>query len=166
MVDSPVGVSRRDNVIWGLPGTPRQAERRFDALTTGLCPGGWGRRGRIPGGLRAGDSGGLPLIRAFLVTRGPGWETPGRLAPLVPRWQIAPDVPVLSGSVVEVELALDRLGITRRRDPKAGEVDHIGTDVAPDGRGTVVSRLEGGWGQVDVLLAAVPVPVVTDGLSP
>jgi hypothetical protein len=73
---------------------------------------------------------------------------------------------VLSGSVVEVELALDRLGITRRRDPKAGEVDHIGTDVAPDGRGTVVSRLEGGWGQVDVLLAAVPVPVVTDGLSP
>lgn len=115
--------------------------------------------------LRARNRAAFRSIPLVVVTLDPWRDTPERLALLARQWQIGGDDLVLSGSVAEVEQVLDRLMVGRRRDPATGDIDHVGTVMVVDERGHVVSRLEGGWGQVDLLLAAVPVPVVTDGLS-
>ncbi len=60
-----------------------------------------------------------------------------------------------SGSVAEVERALDVLGVSRRRDEATGDIAHVGMVALLDG-GRVRARVEGGWGQAAQLLAALP----------
>lgn len=110
--------------------------------------------------LRARSSVGRPGIPLLVVTLDPWRDTPERLAPLARQWQIAGNDLVLSGSIAEVEQLLDHVKVGRRRDPTTGDIDHIATVMLLDDRGHIVSRLEGGWGQVDLLLDTFPVPEV------
>lgn len=96
----------------------------------------------------------VPMV---VITLDPWRDTPGRLAALAAQWQLLPTDLVLSGSVVEVERALDALGVTRRRDEATGDIAHVGM-VALLNDGRVRGRVEGGWGQAAQLLAALPPP--------
>jgi cytochrome oxidase Cu insertion factor (SCO1/SenC/PrrC family) len=63
---------------------------------------------------------------------------------------------VFSGSVAEVERALDALGVGRTRNGTNGDITHAGTVMVLDARGHVVWRVDGGWGRAGQLLASVP----------
>ncbi|HEX9893036.1 MAG TPA: SCO family protein [Gemmatimonadales bacterium] len=94
----------------------------------------------------------VPLV---VVSLDPWRDTPERLRFLASAWQLGPEDRVLSGSVQEVERTLDALGVGRRRDGTTGDIDHIGTVMALDDRGHIVGRIDGGWGRVRELLAAI-----------
>jgi cytochrome oxidase Cu insertion factor (SCO1/SenC/PrrC family) len=93
-------------------------------------------------------------VRLVVITLDPWRDTPDRLASIATHWGIVgQDDRVLSGSVVEVEAALDALGVGRRRNPTTGDIEHGGTVVLVDERGKVAWRVDGGWGRVGDLLA-------------
>lgn len=96
-----------------------------------------------------------PDVPMVVLTLDPWRDTPGRLATLAAQWQLLPTDLVLSGSVAEVERALDVLGVTRRRDEATGDIAHVGM-VALLNEGRVRARVEGGWGQAAQLLADLP----------
>jgi len=95
-----------------------------------------------------------PALRLVIVTLDPWRDTPERLPALAAQWGLATSDRILSGTVAEVEQSLDALGIARRRNETTGDIDHVGTVLLLDGRGHIVWRVDGGWGQVDELLAA------------
>ena len=101
---------------------------------------------------RAAAARDLPLV---IVTLDPWRDTPERLAGIARHWELADNDRVLSGSVAEVESALDQLGIGRRRDPRTGDIEHGGTVMLLDARGRVAWRLDGGWGRVRELLPTI-----------
>jgi len=102
---------------------------------------------------RAANRAEVPLL---IVTLDPWRDTPEQLPNIAAAWQLEPGDRVLSGSVAEVERILDALGVGRRRDETTGDVSHSGTVMLLDARGVVRYRLDGGWGQVEQLLAAMP----------
>jgi len=102
---------------------------------------------------RAANRGEVPIL---IVTLDPWRDTPEQLASIAAAWELEPGDRVLSGSVAEVERTLDALGVGRQRDEATGDVSHAGTVMALDARGHVTWRLDGGWGQVQQLLAATP----------
>jgi cytochrome oxidase Cu insertion factor (SCO1/SenC/PrrC family) len=93
----------------------------------------------------------VPLL---VVTLDPWRDTPDRLPTIAAAWGLSPRDRILSGSVLEVERALDVLGIGRRRDETTGNIDHGGTVMILNDRGHIVWRLDGGWGRVGELLAS------------
>jgi protein SCO1/2 len=97
-----------------------------------------------------------PEVPLLVITLDPWRDTPARLASLAMEWELGPLDRVLSGSVEEVERTLDALGVGRRRDGTTGNIDHAGTVMVLDDRGYIIWRLDGGWGQVRDLLAAMP----------
>ncbi len=99
---------------------------------------------------------GRPDVPLVIISVDPWRDTPARLPSLASEWRLGPEDRVLSGSVEEVERTLDALGVGRRRDGTNGNVDHAGTVMVLDDRGHVVWRLDGGWGRVKELLAAMP----------
>ncbi len=92
----------------------------------------------------------VPLV---IISIDPWRDTPAQLPSLASAWKLGPEDRVLSGPVTEVEQALDRLAIERRRNGNTGDIDHVGTVMGLDPRGHVVWRLEGGWGRVSALMA-------------
>lgn len=97
----------------------------------------------------------VPLL---VITLDPWRDTPSQLPSLAAHWRLEPQDRVLSGTVAEVESLLDQLGVTRQRNETTGDIVHVGTVMALDDRGHVVSRLDGGWGRVPQLLAGMPSP--------
>jgi protein SCO1 len=97
-----------------------------------------------------------PEVPLLILTLDPWRDTPARLPSLASRWELGPEDRVLSGSVEEVERALDALGVGRRRDTATGDIVHAGTVMALNERGHVVWRLDGGWERMQDLLAAMP----------
>ncbi len=97
-----------------------------------------------------------PEVPLLIISLDPWRDTPARLPSLASGWALGPEDRVLSGSVEEVERTLDALGVGRRRDGTTGDIDHTGTVMALDDRGHIVWRLDGGWGRVKELLAAMP----------
>ncbi len=95
----------------------------------------------------------VPLL---IISLDPWRDTPARLPSLASDWKLGPADLVLSGSVAEVEGALDALGVGRRRNTTTGDIEHAGTVMALDDRGHIGWRLDGGWGGVKELLAAMP----------
>jgi protein SCO1 len=59
-----------------------------------------------------------------VVTLDPWRDTPSRLTTIAREWGLPDDAYVLSGSVPEVEAALDRWGVARTRDMRTGEITH------------------------------------------
>jgi len=95
----------------------------------------------------------LPLL---VVSLDPWRDQPEQLRSVAAAWQLSPGDRVLSGTVADVERALDALGISRRRDEATGNIDHVATVMGIDTRGRAVWRLDGGWGNVQELVAAMP----------
>lgn len=94
-------------------------------------------------------------VRLLVISLDPWRDPPARLAALATTWALAPQDRVLSGSVEEVEQTLSALGVVRRRDTTTGGIDHIGTVMVMNETGHIVWRLDGGWGRVKELLAAM-----------
>lgn len=90
----------------------------------------------------------VPLV---VITVDPWRDTPSRLAGVARAWQLGPADLLLSGSVAEVELALDRLAVARSRNLDNGDVVHVPVVFAFDG-GNVAARFDGGWTGVATLL--------------
>jgi cytochrome oxidase Cu insertion factor (SCO1/SenC/PrrC family) len=66
-------------------------------------------------------------VRVTVITVDPWRDTPGRLPALVEQWKLAgPNDLALSGSVDQVQAALDAFGILTSRDPRTGEITHPG----------------------------------------
>ncbi len=101
----------------------------------------------------AAGRGTMPLV---IVSLDPWRDTPGRLATLAQQWELGPLDVVLSGEVHEVNDALDRLRVSRQRDPATGQIDHVAAVLLLNDAGAVTQRLEGGWGGVTALLARHP----------
>lgn len=98
---------------------------------------------------RSANRPGVPLV---VITLDPWRDTPDRLPSIAEHWGLAPGDRVLSGSVAEVEHALDGLGIGRRRNETTGDIEHGGTVMILNERGRIAWRLDGGWTGVDSLL--------------
>lgn len=82
----------------------------------------------------------MPIV---IITLDPWRDTPERLPSLARHWQLAGDDRVLSGSITEVESALDALGIGRKRNKTTGDIDHTATVMILDENGSVAWRVEG-----------------------
>lgn len=95
----------------------------------------------------------IPLL---ILTLDPWRDTPARLATLARQWELGEHDLVLSGSIDEVNAALDLLRVSRQRDPATGNIDHVAAIMLLDAAGTVRRRLEGGWGAVPELLRNLP----------
>ncbi|HET9010502.1 MAG TPA: SCO family protein [Gemmatimonadaceae bacterium] len=126
-------------------GRPALLTVAFGHCTT-VCP-------TIVGDLMAARrSAGRTDVRLLVLTLDPWRDTPDRLPTLAEHWGLARDDRVLSGSIAEVEAALDGLGIARTRNETTGAVDHVATVLFLDARGRVAWRLDGWWGGVAALL--------------
>lgn len=107
----------------------------------------------------------VPMV---VITLDPWRDTPEHLPMIASAWELDAQDRVLSGSVDEVSRALDALRVQRRRDERTGDIEHVSVIMVTDARGHVVQRLDGWWGQVRELIAALPapraVPMVPSGM--
>jgi cytochrome oxidase Cu insertion factor (SCO1/SenC/PrrC family) len=87
----------------------------------------------------------LPLV---IITLDPWRDTPERLPTLAQHWELGPNDRVLSGDIADVEQALDRLGIVRRRNETTGDIDHATSVMLVDARGRIAWRADGGASRV------------------
>ena len=92
-------------------------------------------------------------VRLVVITIDPWRDTPDRLPSLATHWGLRVDDRILSGTVEDVQAALDALGVARARNETTGVVDHPATVMLLDERGTMAWRLDGWWGAVDSLLS-------------
>jgi len=86
---------------------------------------------------------GAEHISLLVVTLDPWRDTPDRLASIATTWELDPADRVLSGSVEEVNAALDAWRIPRQRDLTTGDVMHGSTIVLVDPAGREAWRLDG-----------------------
>lgn len=92
------------------------------------------------------------------VTLDPARDTPERLAQLAKGYGVAaPQWRLLTGPVPEVERVLDRLDITRKVDPKTGEIVHPGIYFLIDRQGRLAWRFALGEGQKRWLMTGLGV---------
>jgi cytochrome oxidase Cu insertion factor (SCO1/SenC/PrrC family) len=82
--------------------------------------------------------------RVVLLTLDPWRDTPSRLPHLAREWKLGSDASVLSGSVEEVNAALDRWGVVRERDPSTGELAHPPLVYVLDASGRIAFAASGG----------------------
>jgi len=139
----------RSTSLAGFPGKPVLLTFAFGHCTT-VCPT---LVHEVSAARAAADRAEVPLL---IISLDPWRDAPARLASLASAWELAPQDRVLSGSVEEVERTLSALGITRRRNPTTGDVDHGGTVMVLNASGHIVWRIDGGWGRVRELLASLP----------
>jgi cytochrome oxidase Cu insertion factor (SCO1/SenC/PrrC family) len=97
---------------------------------------------------------GLPNVPLVVITIDPWRDTPERLQTLAQHWGLGPGDRVLSGSVVDVETALDGLGVSRRRNETTGDVDHVTTVMILDEHGRLAWRIDGAPTAIPTLLRA------------
>lgn len=107
---------------------------------------------------RARAAANRPQVPIVIISLDPWRDTPARLPTIASTWELGPDDRVLSGTVEEVERVLDALGVARQRDLSTGDIAHTGSVMSVNERGRVTWRLDGGWGGVTELLAAMPAP--------
>ncbi len=98
---------------------------------------------------RAANRRDVPLV---IITLDPWRDTPERLPVLAEHWMLGPGDRVLSGSVADVQNALDLLGVARRRNETTGEIDHGTAVMVLDEGGRVAWRLDGGSSGISSLL--------------
>ena len=84
----------------------------------------------------------IPLV---VVTVDPWRDVPSRLASIATAWSLARDDRVLSGSIEDVNTALDAWHIVRQRDETTGEVIHPITAVLVQSGGSTATRFDGSF---------------------
>jgi cytochrome oxidase Cu insertion factor (SCO1/SenC/PrrC family) len=104
---------------------------------------------------RARRDEGAEFVPLLVVTLDPWRDTPDRLPSIAEMWELGTDDRLLSGSVAEVNAALDRWGVARVRDENTGEVAHGSTIVVVDPEGRAAWRVEGAPQRVREALAIV-----------
>jgi cytochrome oxidase Cu insertion factor (SCO1/SenC/PrrC family) len=82
----------------------------------------------------------LPIV---VITLDPWRDAPEQLPKIVQHWQLGRRDRVLSGSIPEVERALDELGIARRRNLTTGDIEHTSTVMLLDEQGSIAWRVDG-----------------------
>jgi len=93
-----------------------------------------------------------PDVPLLIITLDPWRDTPDRLPALAQHWGLGPRDRMLSGSLAEVEVTLDSLGIGRRRNDVTGDIDHATTTLILDNRGRIAWRIDGtAFGVADLL---------------
>jgi cytochrome oxidase Cu insertion factor (SCO1/SenC/PrrC family) len=92
---------------------------------------------------RARADEGASEIPILVVSLDPWRDTPDRLAAIAAAWQLDAEDRVLSGSIADVNAALDRWRIARERDPNTGMIAHGSTIVLVDPAGREAWRVEG-----------------------
>lgn len=97
-------------------------------------------------------------IPILVITIDPWRDTPARLPSIATQWELGAGDRVLSGTVEQVEAALDLLVVTRNRDTTTGDVEHLAVVMAIDATGVVTHRLDGGWGRLRELVSRVSDP--------
>lgn len=78
-----------------------------------------------------------------VVTLDPWRDRPGRLPHLARKWGLTDEDRVLSGSVTEVEAALDAWEVPRRRDRRTGDIAHPALVYLVDGDGRIAFASRG-----------------------
>lgn len=92
-------------------------------------------------------SGESPAV--LIVTLDPWRDTPSRLPSIANAWQLPEtDAWVLSGTVAEVEAALDSWGVPRSRDFITGDVTHPSLVYVVDREGRIAYTASGGTGLI------------------
>jgi protein SCO1/2 len=81
---------------------------------------------------------------ALIVTLDPVRDTPSRLPSMARQWDLDAGTLVASGSVADVERALDEWQVPRERDPLSGEVIHPALVLVVDADGVIRYRTPGG----------------------
>jgi cytochrome oxidase Cu insertion factor (SCO1/SenC/PrrC family) len=114
---------------------------------------------------RARRDEGAEFVPLLVVTLDPWRDTPDRLPSIAQMWELGTDDRLLSGSVVEVNAALDRWKVARVRDENTGEVAHGSTIVLVDPDGRAAWRVEGAPQRVREALAIVVRERPSDSLS-
>lgn len=94
----------------------------------------------------------LPIL---VLTLDPWRDTPDRLPTLAKHWGIGRQDRVLSGDTIEVNRALDALGISRSRDLTNGDIGHTRTVFVLSGTGQLVWRADGSPRALDRFLAGL-----------
>lgn len=94
------------------------------------------------------------------VTLDPGHDTPEVLAELAAMHGLErPTYHLVTGPTAEVERVLDRMDVSRRRDPETGVIDHANVFLVVDRSGRVAYRLTIGERQQRWLVSALRVLV-------
>jgi len=88
-----------------------------------------------------------------IVTVDPWRDVPSRLASMVSQWGLAPGDRVLSGSVDEVNRALDAWGVAHSRDEATGDVTHGVAVILVDPGARTMQRVIGSLESLSRLLA-------------
>jgi protein SCO1/2 len=97
-------------------------------------------------------------LRVVAVTLDPAADTPEVLAELARLHSLdAPLYTLATGSPPEVERVLDEMGVSRRRDPETGVIDHANLFLLVDRQGKVAYRLTLGERQERWLVSALHV---------
>src|SRR5690606_29024214 len=104
----------------------------------------------------------MPIV---VITVDPWRDTPARLTGIAKAWGLGPTDLVLSGSVDQVEQALDRLAVARSRNLDNGDVIHVPV-VFVLNDGNVEARFDGGWGGVRAMLSRESPAITTPGAVP
>jgi cytochrome oxidase Cu insertion factor (SCO1/SenC/PrrC family) len=95
------------------------------------------------------ERGDVPLV---VVTVDPWRDVPSRLTTIAAAWKLARGDRVLSGSVEDVNAALDAWSIARRRDAATGEVVHPLTASLVQTGGITATRFDGGFERLRAIL--------------
>ncbi len=87
--------------------------------------------------IRAHDRMPEPRPAIVVITLDPWRDTPSRLPAMADLWGLPGDASVVSGTVPDVESALDRWSVPRTRDLHTGEVTHPNLVYVLDGTGRI-----------------------------
>jgi protein SCO1/2 len=82
--------------------------------------------------------------QVVVITLDPWRDTPSRLPAMARQWELPDDAYVLSGSVPEVEAALERWGVARTRDVHNGAITHPQVVYVLDRDGQIAFSVAGG----------------------
>jgi len=93
--------------------------------------------------------------RLVVVTLDPWRDTPSRLPHLAKHWELGADSFVLSGEVEDVNAALDRWQIPRKRDESNGDVAHPPIVFVVDAEGRIAFGATAGAETISELLRRV-----------
>ena len=104
---------------------------------------------------RARADEGADSVPLLVVSLDPWRDAPERLGAIATAWELAPHDRALSGSVDEVNAALDAWRIARQRDPDTGMISHGSVIVLVDPDGREAWRIEGAPQRVREALAIV-----------
>ena len=104
---------------------------------------------------RARADEGADSVPLLVVSLDPWRDAPERLGAIATAWELAPHDRALSGTVEEVNAALDTWRIARQRDPDTGMISHGSVIVLVDPDGREAWRIEGAPQRVREALAIV-----------